>query len=48
MVGSLDPKKKRLPRHPDKFSACAEDKREEFEARAQGVFVVIDEMHNGR
>ena len=41
---NLNAKKERLRWHPDRFSACKEEKREEFKKRAGNVFIALDEM----
>lgn len=43
-IPNLNAKKERLRWHPDRFSACKEDKREEFKKRAGNVFMALDEM----
>ncbi|SMY21424.1 unnamed protein product [Zymoseptoria tritici ST99CH_1A5] len=44
IVAHPDLRKMRLRFHPDRFSACPEDKREEFKKMASEIFVVIEEL----
>ncbi|KJY01674.1 hypothetical protein TI39_contig283g00012 [Zymoseptoria brevis] len=44
IVANPDLRKMRLRFHPDRFSACPGDRREEFKKMASEIFVVIEEL----